>query len=307
MGRRNKRGRAVHGILLLDKPGGMSSNRALQRVKRLFDAARAGHTGSLDPLATGLLPICLGEATKVSAFLLEADKHYRFTVRFGETTDSGDADGELLATSGVDGIDSSGIEAALAGLRGEIEQLPPMHSALKHAGRPLYEYARRGIDIERTPRPTVIHRLQLLAFDGRDAEFEVHCAKGTYVRTLAEDLGAALGCGAHVCALRRTGAGPFGDEALITLAQIEADAAAENAAPRDLDRHLLPIDSALTAWPRLDLGPDLTGFIRQGQAVQVPRAPTAGLVRLYGGDRGFLGMGKIASDGRVAPKRLMNL
>lgn len=306
MGRRNKRGRAVHGILLLDKPGGMTSNRALQRVKRLFDAAKAGHTGSLDPLATGLLPICLGEATKVSAFLLEADKHYRFTARLGETTDSGDADGELLTSAPIEGVDSAGIEAALEGLRGEIEQLPPMHSALKHAGRPLYEYARRGIDIERSPRPTVIHRLELLAFDGRDAEFEVHCAKGTYVRTLAEDLGAALGCGAHVTALRRTGAGPFGDEALVTLAELEAEAT-EAGGPQGLDRHLMPVDSALTAWPRLDLGADVAGFIRQGQAVQVPRAPTAGLVRLYGCDGGFLGMGTIASDGRVAPKRLMNL
>jgi tRNA pseudouridine55 synthase len=207
----------------------------------------------------------------------------------------------------VDGIDSARIEAALDDLRGEIEQLPPMHSALKHAGRPLYEYARRGIEIERSPRPTVIHRLELLAFDGRDAQFEVHCAKGTYVRKLAEDLGAALGCGAHVTALRRTGAGPFGDDALITLSELEAEAAAEEGVPQHLDRHLLPVDSALMSWPRLDLGPDLAGFIRQGQAVQVPRAPTAGLVRLYSRDAGFLGMGRIASDGRVAPKRLMNL
>jgi len=307
LGRRNKRGRAVHGILLLDKPGGMSSNRALQRVKRLFDASRAGHTGSLDPLATGLLPICLGEATKVSAFLLEADKQYRFTARLGETTDSGDADGELLATSAIEGIDRARIEAALGGLRGEIEQLPPMHSALKHAGRPLYEYARRGIDIERSPRPTVIHRLDLLSFDGRDAQFDVQCSKGTYVRTLAEDLGAALGCGAHVTVLRRTGAGPFGDDALITLAKLEADMTSDEGGPQSLDRHLLPVDSALKAWPRLDLGPDLAGFVRQGQAVQVPRAPTAGLVRLYGRNEGFLGMGRITSDGRVAPKRLMNL
>ncbi|MEF8833940.1 MAG: tRNA pseudouridine(55) synthase TruB [Halofilum sp. (in: g-proteobacteria)] len=307
MGRRNKRGRAVHGILLLDKPAGMSSNRALQGAKRLFDAARAGHTGSLDPLATGLLPICLGEATKVSAFLLEADKRYRFTARLGETTDTGDADGELLATSAVGDIDSVRIEAVLDGLRGEIEQLPPMHSALKHAGRPLYEYARRGIDVQRSPRPTIIHRLDLLAFDGCDARFEVHCAKGTYVRTLAEDLGAALGCGAHVTVLRRIGAGPFDDDALVTLDRLEADAAGDEGGPQRLDRHLLPVDSALMAWPRVDLGPDLAAFIRQGQAVQVPRAPTAGLVRMYGGDAGFLGMGRIASDGRVAPKRLMNL
>ena len=303
MARRKKRGRAVDGILLLDKPGGMTSNGALQIVKRRFDAAKAGHTGSLDPLATGLLPICLGEATKVSAFLLEADKRYRFTVRLGEVTDSGDADGELLETRPVPAdLGRERIEAALAGLRGEIEQLPPMHSALKHAGRPLYEYARRGIDVERAPRATVVHRLEITAFDGRDVELEVDCAKGTYVRTLAEDLGAALGCGGHVVALRRTGAGPFDDTGLVTPQALEAAAEQGTAA---LDALLRPVDSALAGWPRVDLGPDLVDFIRRGQAVQVPRAPTGGLVRLYAREDGFLGMGRIASDGRVAPKRLM--
>ena len=305
MGRRNKRGRAVDGILLLDKPAGMTSNRALQIVKRLFNANKAGHTGSLDPLATGLLPICLGEATKVSAFLLEADKRYHFTVRLGEITDSGDADGEPLASRAVPAdLDTARIEEALAGLRGEIEQLPPMHSALKHAGRPLYEYARRGIDIERAPRPTVIHALELLAFDGRDVELVVQCAKGTYVRTLAEDIGMALGCGGHVTALRRTGAGPFTDTDLVTLEAL--DAAVAEHGPAALDARLLPLDTALGDWPAVELGPDLSAFIRQGQAVQVPRAPTSGLVRLYGRGTGFLGMGQIASDGRVAPKRLMS-
>ncbi len=303
MGRRKRRGRPVDGILLLDKPAGMTSNHALQIVKRRFDAAKAGHTGSLDPLATGLLPICLGEATKVSAFLLEADKHYRFTVRLGEITDSGDADGDRLETRAVPpDLDRRRIESALAGLRGEIRQLPPMHSALKHAGRPLYEYARRGIDIEREPRTTLIHRLELTAFDGRDVGLDVHCAKGTYVRTLAEDLGAALGCGGHVVALRRTGAGPFHDATPVALEQVDAAAAEGSAA---LDALLEPTDSALVGWPRVELGPDLADFIRQGQAVQVPRAPTEGLVRLYARDDGFLGMGEVASDGRVAPKRLM--
>ena len=303
MGRRKKRGRAVDGILLLDKPAGMTSNGALQIVKRRFDAAKAGHTGSLDPLATGLLPICLGEATKVSAFLLEADKRYHFTVRLGEVTDSGDADGELLETRAVPAdLGRERLEAALGDLRGEIEQLPPMHSALKHAGRPLYEYARRGIDVERAPRPTVIHRLEITAFDGRDVELDVDCAKGTYVRTLAEDLGAALGCGGHVVALRRTGAGPFDDSDLVTPERLEAAAEQGTAA---LDALLRPVDSALAGWPRIDLGPDLVDFIRRGQPVQVPRAPTDGLVRLYARGDGFLGMGVIASDGRVAPRRLM--
>ena len=292
----------MHGIVLLDKPGGMTSNHALQIVKRRFDAAKAGHTGSLDPLATGLLPICLGEATKVSAFLLDADKRYRFTVRFGETTSTGDADGEPLETRPITGVDEQRIESALDGLRGEIEQLPPMHSALKHAGRPLYEYARRGIDVERAPRPTMIHRLELTRFDGRDADLEVECAKGTYVRTLAEDLGAALGCGGHLIALRRTGAGPFGDDELVTLEAL--DTTAED--PAAIDRYLLPIDSALGDWPRVDLGEELTACMCLGQAVQVPHAPTHGLVRLYAVERGFIGMGRILSDGRVAPKRLMN-
>ena len=306
MGRRNRRGRAVHGILLLDKPAGMTSNRALQAVKRLFQARKAGHTGSLDPMATGLLPICLGEATKVSAFLLDADKHYRFTVRLGERTDSGDADGAVLETRGCAGIDRAAIEAALEPLRGEIEQVPPMHSAVKRGGRPLYEYARRGESVAREPRRTRIHRLELVGFDGRDVELVVHCAKGTYVRTLAEDLGEALGCGGHIVALRRTGAGPFVDPGMVTLDALEERAAAEG--PEGLDALLQPIDAALAEWPRLEVSREVADFLRQGQAVQVPRAPAGGVLRLYereGG--GFIGMGRIQDDGRVAPKRLMNL
>ncbi|MEX2576444.1 MAG: tRNA pseudouridine(55) synthase TruB, partial [Halofilum sp. (in: g-proteobacteria)] len=192
MGRRKRRGRAVHGIVLLDKPAGMTSNAALQVVKRLYDAQKAGHTGSLDPLATGLLPVCLGEATKISAFLLDADKHYRFTVRLGERTDSGDADGELVERREPGPVDAATLEPVLARFMGEIEQVPPMHSALKRDGRPLYEYARRGEEVERASRPTVIHRLDLMGIDGHDVELSVHCAKGTYVRTLAEDIGEVL-------------------------------------------------------------------------------------------------------------------
>jgi len=305
LGRRNRRGRAIHGILLLDKPAGVTSNRALQEVKRLFDARKAGHTGSLDPMATGLLPICLGEATKVSAFLLDADKEYRFTARLGERTDSGDADGELLEQRPVTGVDVAAIERALDGLRGDIEQVPPMHSALKRGGRPLYEYAHRGEEVERAPRRTRIHRLERIAFDGRDLEMHVHCAKGTYVRTLAEDLGHALGCGAHVVALRRVGVDPFSDPRMVTLDAVRA--AGSEGGVEALDAMLQPVDAALGAWPRVEVNTELAGFLRQGQAVQVPRAPASGLLRLYQSGRGFIGMGRVQNDGRVAPKRLMNL
>lgn len=304
MGRRRGRGRAVHGILLLDKPAGITSNRALQEVKRLFDARKAGHTGSLDPLATGLLPICLGEATKISAFLLDADKRYRFSVRLGERTDSGDADGELLETRPVEGVDAAAIEQALEGLRGDIEQVPPMHSALKHGGRPLYEYARRGEEVERAVRHTRVHRLEMLAFDGRDAELEIHCAKGTYVRTLAEDLGAALGCGGHVVALRRTAVGPFLDPDMVPLEAVR-EAAGEGLPA--LDALLQPTDAALVDWGWIEVGTELADFLRQGQPVQVPKAPPEGLLRLYEAGRGFIGMGRVQDDGRVAPRRLMNL
>lgn len=305
MGRRKRRGRAVHGIVLLDKPAGATSNGALQTVKRLFDAQKAGHTGSLDPLATGLLPICLGEATKVSAYLLDADKHYRFTVRFGERTDSGDADGEIIERRTPGPLDRTMIERALAGFVGEIEQVPPMYSAIKRDGRPLYEYARRGESVEREGRPTQIHDLQLIAIDGCDVELAVHCAKGTYVRTLAEDIGAALGCGGHVIALRRTGTGPFVDPEMVTLEQLRE--AAERAGSTALDGWLESTDTALAEWPRVEVAPGIAEFLRQGQAVQVPKAPAHGVLRLYETGGGFIGMGHIQDDGRVAPKRLMNL
>jgi len=301
---RRQRGRAVNGILLLDKPAAATSNRALQEVKRLFDARKAGHTGSLDPMATGLLPVCLGEATKVSAFLLDADKDYRFTARLGERTDSGDADGEIVERQPVEGVDPDAIERALEGLRGDIEQVPPMYSALKRGGRPLYEYARRGEEVERAPRRTRIHCLELIGIDGRDVALRVRCAKGTYVRTLAEDLGRALGCGAHVIALRRLGVGPFRESAMVTL---EAVRAASTKGPDALDGLLRPVDSALEDWPRVDVSTELAEFLRQGQAVQVPRAPTSGLLRMYESGQGFIGMGRVQEDGRVAPKRLMNL
>ncbi len=304
VGRRKRRGRAVHGIVLLDKPAGMTSNAALQAVKRLYDAQKAGHTGSLDPLATGLLPICLGEATKVSAFLLDADKHYRFTVRLGERTDSGDADGEIVERREPGAVDRSSLEPVLARFTGEIEQVPPMHSALKRGGRPLYEYARRGEEVERASRPTMIHRLDLLAVDGPAVELAVHCAKGTYVRTLAEDIGEALGCGGHVTALRRTGSGPFVEPRMVTLDELQERAEGEG--PEGLDRCLTPTDRALADWPGIEVAAGLAAFLRQGQAVQIPKAPTEGILRLYEAGGGFIGMGHVQDDGRIAPKRLMN-
>ncbi len=305
MGRRKRRGRAVHGIVLLDKPAGMTSNAALQVVKRLFDAQKAGHTGSLDPLATGLLPICLGEATKVSAFLLDADKRYRFTVRLGERTDSGDADGEIVERRDPGSVDRAAIERVLAQFMGEIEQIPPMHSAIKRGGKPLYEYAHRGESVERDSRTTRIARLDLVGLDGCDVELEVDCAKGTYVRTLAEDIGEVLGCGGHVVALRRTGSGPFVDPQMVTLDELQTVAERDGSAA--LDRWLTPTDEALVDWPRVEVAAGIAGFLRQGQAVQVPKAPAEGNLRLYEAGGGFIGMGHIQDDGRVAPKRLMNL
>ena len=302
MGRRRVRGRAVDGILLLDKPSGMRSNESLQRVKHLYDARKAGHTGSLDSLASGLLPLCLGEATKMSGFLLEADKRYRSRFQLGVRTSTGDADGEVLERRPVERVDDARLREVLAGFTGSIEQVPPMYSALKHRGRRLYELAYKGLEVEREARSVTIHRFDLVARGDDWLEVEVLCSKGTYIRTLAEDVGAALGCGAHVSMLRRTQVGPFGDDALITLEAVEAAAAAGREA---LDALLLPVDRALADHPRVELEPNSAFYLRQGQPVLVPRAPTRGLVRLYGADRRFLGVGEVLDDGRIAPRRLL--
>lgn len=302
MGRRGRaRGRPISGILLLDKPLGLSSNHALQRVKRLYDARKAGHTGSLDPLADGMLPICLGDATKLSAFLLDADKHYRFRVKLGETTATGDAEGGVTRTRPVEGITAAHIEQVLPRFLGEIEQLPPMYSALKHKGKRLYELAREGVEVEREPRKVSIHELALGEVDLPEFELRVHCSKGTYVRTLAEDIGEALGCGAHVTALRRTGVGPYTGYDMYTMDALEQAAEQGQAA---LDRLLLPIDTALSDWPDVSVNADTAFYLKQGQAVLVPKAPTEGWVRIYQGDD-FLAIGQVQDDGRIAPKRLM--
>jgi len=304
MGRRRAQGRNISGILLLDKPLGLSSNGALQRVKHLYRAAKAGHTGSLDPLATGLLPVCLGSATKISAFLLDADKRYRVRVRLGETTTTADAEGELIRTAPTDGITEAAVTVALGSFLGTISQLPPMYSAVKHQGERLYKLARQGIEVERQPREITIFGIGLLDMALPEVEFDVHCSKGTYVRTLAEDLGEMLGCGGHVVALRRTGVGPYLESAgpLVTMAQLEALGEEDYGA---MDALLLPQDSALGHWPEVRLSEDACFYLRQGQAVLVPRAPTQGLVRLYDPSARFIGVGEILDDGMVQPKRLL--
>ncbi|GIX22154.1 MAG: tRNA pseudouridine synthase B [Gammaproteobacteria bacterium] len=302
---RAKKGRAVHGIVLLDKPEGVTSNAALQQVKRLYRAAKAGHTGNLDPLATGVLPICLGEATKISAFLLDADKAYRVQCVLGVRTDTGDRDGRVLETRPPPACSAGDIRRVLKRFVGEQTQLPPMYSAVKHQGQPLYRLARRGVEVERRPRQVHIHRLDLSAWGDGRLVLEVECSKGTYVRTLVEDIAAALGTVAHVTALRRTRAGPFEDEACRSLAELEAAAAEGEAA---LDALLLPADAALPDWPRVAVPPYMADFLAQGQPVLVPRVEAEGLLRLYRRDaegERFLGIGRVLDDGRIAPKRLL--
>jgi tRNA pseudouridine55 synthase len=304
MGRRRGDERRVDGILLLDKPAGLTSNAALQKVKRLYRARKAGHTGSLDPLASGLLPICLGEATKVSAFLLDADKHYWVSCRLGVRTSTADAEGEVLETRPVTAVSERRLREVMDGFRGEIEQVPPMYSAVKHQGQRLYTLARRGVEVEREPRRITIHAIELLDFHLPLVEIGVHCSKGTYIRTLVEDIGSALGCGAHVADLRRYGVGPYEASGMVTFEALEDCLAREGEA--GLDRWLLPMESGLSQWPDVRLSVDAAFYLRQGQPVLVPHAPTTGLVRLYEGQRRFLGVGEILDDGRVAPRRLLS-
>ena len=289
--------RAIDGVLLLDKPLGWSSNHAVQAVKRAYRAEKAGHTGTLDPLATGLLPVCLGEATKFSAGLLDADKEYLADVRLGITTRTGDAEGEVLETRPV-AADEAAIEAALGRLRGEIEQVPPMHSALKRDGKPLYEYARAGVELERAPRRVTIHELELVERHDALIRIRVACSKGTYVRVLAEDLGRALGCGAHLAALRRTRVGPLWVADAIDPARIEA--LPEGAR----DALLAPADTLVANLPETRLAGGQEQAILRGQAVPTPSGPP-GLRRIYDAGGTFLGLGELGSDGRLHPRRLM--
>ena len=289
--------RKVDGVLLLDKPAGLTSNTALQKAKRLYRAEKAGHTGTLDPFATGLLPLCLGEATKFSQFLLDADKVYLAEVKFGVRTSSGDLDGEVIAIRSVDLLEPQ-VRRALEGFLGEIEQVPPMHSALKHQGRPLYEYARKGIEIERPARRVVVHSLELESFTGDACVLRVHCGKGFYVRALADDLGEVLGCGAHLSGLRRTAVGRFDIADAVTPAQLEACSEPER------DGRLLPADALITALPELALDPESAWQISHGQAVWLPRLRVGAVHRIYAPDGRFLGVAAVDEDGKLAPRRL---
>jgi tRNA pseudouridine55 synthase len=303
---RVRRGRPVDGILLLDKPLGVSSNHALQSVKRLYEAAKAGHTGSLDPLATGVLPLCFGEATKFSQYLLDADKAYESTFVLGTVTDTGDAEGRVLEYKDASGVTESDVITALQAFEGDIEQIPSMFSAIKQGGQPLYKLARKGLEVERKPRSVVIKTLQLRAFRGGErpeADIYLECSKGTYVRSLAEDLGRAIGCGAFVSALRRTRAGPFGIEDSVTLNGLEALKGAGESGV--LDTLLLPTDAALGALPLVRLSESSGFYMRQGQPVMVSNGPRDGIVRVALDSGEFLGVGEMLDDGRVAPRRLI--
>lgn len=290
--------RKVDGVLLLDKPLGLSSNDALQKARRLFSAAKGGHTGTLDPLATGLLPLCFGEATKFSADLLDADKTYEAEIRLGVTTDSGDAEGQIIATAPA-AVTAADVARVLPAFMGDILQVPPMHSALKRDGKPLYELARQGIVVERAARPVTVHAIEVLACSEDFLRLSVHCSKGTYIRVLAADIGAALGCGGHLVALRRTRVGPLDLAAAVTLEALNASGEDERA------RFLLPLDALLQNLPRVDLAPDDAQRFGHGNPVDLPPG-LHGKIRVYA-DGTLLGIGEPGTGGRLWPKRLLQL
>jgi tRNA pseudouridine55 synthase len=304
MGRRGRPSdyRDVDGILILDKPIGCSSNQALQQVRKLYRARKAGHCGSLDPLATGILPICLGEATKFSSYLLGANKTYRATCRLGESTTTGDTEGEVVESRPV-AVEVTQVERSLTQFVGEIEQIPPMYSALKHQGKRLYQLARKGIQVERKARQVTIYRLALLSCSGDSLSFEVSCSKGTYIRTLAEDIGAVLGCGAHLTALHRSAVDSFVEQDAITMDQLQL---LEQKGMDQLDDLLLPVTRAVVQFPELILDASSSLMISQGKRVQLGASEAAGLRRLVTDEGRFMGLGKVASDGELAAKRLMN-
>ncbi|MEE9351642.1 MAG: tRNA pseudouridine(55) synthase TruB [Thiotrichaceae bacterium] len=298
MARGKRKGRPISGILLLNKPLGISSNRALQNAKHLYQAQKAGHTGSLDPLATGMLPLCFGEATKISSFLLDSDKSYLTTATLGTTTTTGDAEGDILDQKPVPPLAEETIEAVLNKYRGAITQIPPMYSALKHQGKPLYELARQGIEIERKQRNVFIHKLTLLSFTDQTLELEVDCSKGTYIRTLVEDIGHELGCGAFVSMLHRTVVKPFSNKDMLSWETVEGTQ------DKDLTELLLPIDAGLSQFPEVTLDEKQTVALLYGQAVNIA-VPDASHIRIYNPERVFLGMGIPDGDSMLKPKRIM--
>jgi tRNA pseudouridine55 synthase len=295
--------RDVDGILILDKPTGVSSNQALQRVRKLLNARKAGHCGSLDPLATGVLPICLGEATKFSSYLLGADKSYRAICRLGQTTTTGDAEGEVLETMAV-AVDRGQVEEILPRFVGEIEQVPPMYSALRHQGKRLYQLAREGKQVERKPRRIEIFHLELLSFDGKDFEIDVSCSKGTYIRTLAEDIGKQLGCGAHLAALRRSRVGMFDQSEAFTIEYLQEFQQQLDA--ESLEQLLLPVGAALTGFQEVVLGASDSLDIRCGKRVSLASDTLPGLYRLSTEEGAFIGLGEVTAEAQLKAKRLMN-
>ena len=303
MSKPRKRGRDIHGVFLLDKPQGMSSNDIMQKVKRIFQANKAGHTGALDPLATGMLPICLGEATKFSQFLLDADKRYLVTAKLGERTDTSDAEGQIVETREVN-VKTPEILTALEQFRGDILQVPTMFSALKHNGKPLYEYARQGITVEREARPITIFELNFIEYNAPYLTLEVHCSKGTYIRTLVDDLGEALGCGAHVTMLRRTAVADYPTEKMLDWHTLQS-----LAEPQDLsllDALLLPIDTAVAKLPALTLNESQTQGIGFGQRIKFDNPNRLqGQVRLFSHENRFLGVAVIDENNVIRPQRLV--
>ncbi|WP_318441896.1 tRNA pseudouridine(55) synthase TruB [Photobacterium leiognathi] len=307
---RRRKGRPINGVILVDKPTGISSNDTLQKVKRIFFAQKAGHTGALDPLATGMLPICFGEATKFSQFLLDSDKRYRVIAKLGERTDTSDSDGEVVETREVK-VDRGQLERCIAKFRGTTDQIPSMYSALKYKGRKLYEYAREGVEVPRESRKITVYSVDLLRFENNEVEMELHVSKGTYIRTIVDDLGEMLGCGAHVIMLRRTGVSNFPYERMVTIEQLQAmldDAKANDVEPGTLlDPLLLPTDTAVQDLPEVNILPAIAVHVLNGNPVQAGRVPAEGtLVRItVGQEREFIGVGVIDAKGMLAPKRVM--
>lgn len=294
----------IHGILLLNKPLQATSNGALQRVKRLFSAKKAGHTGSLDPLATGMLPICFGEATKICQYLLESDKYYSVTAQLGSRTTTGDAEGEVIETLPIPNFTRESLEKVCEQFKGVIEQIPPMFSAIKHQGQPLYKLARNGIEVERKPRAVTIHELELSEITETTFDIDVHCTKGTYIRTLVEDIGNVMGCGAYVSRLHRSAVAPYQQSPMYTFEQLEA-IRDEEGLP-GLRRLLLPLESSVQTFPAVKLSTSAAFYIKLGQPVMAPHELSKGLIRLFSDNGQFIGIGEMLDDGRVTPRRLLD-
>jgi len=311
---KRRKGRAINGVLLLDKPYEMSSNHALQAVKRVYFAQKAGHTGALDPLATGMLPICLGEGTKFSQFLLDTDKTYQVTAKLGIRTTTSDADGDIVSEKEVI-VSNDQLTQALDSFRGTTQQVPSMYSALKYQGKPLYKYAREGIEVPRESRDITVYSLELLRFEHDEVELNIHVSKGTYIRTIVDDLGEILGCGAHVANLRRLAVGSYPVDKMVTLPQLEAlleQAISQDITPSELlDPLLLPMQSAVTGMPAVYVDDVSANFLRHGNPVRAYKAPAEGCIQVYIGEdehdesAEFIGVGFINDDGQVAPKRIV--